>query len=142
MSKILKNRCTVLLKQGGEIIGTFRPTQKIFHLLQKQLEPHRTIYDKKCFITLKQENVLMGNYKVDEKMFSKIKEKIEPFRSYGIPPKKVKCIETGQIFESTRDASHWLEFIREINYCNMDLIKRACRKKGTCFGYHWEFVEE
>ena len=84
----------------------------------------------------------MGNYKVDEKQFNQIKEKIDPFRSYGIPPKKVKCIETGEIFESARAASRWLEFAREISYCNMDLIKRACRKKGTCFGYHWEFVDK
>ena len=63
------------------------------------------------------------------------------YRSIGIPPKKVKCIETGKIFESTRAATHWLEYVREVSYCNMNSIKRACRKKGTCFGYHWEFVE-
>ena len=137
----MKNRCTVQLKQSGQIIGTFRPTQKLFRSLQKELEPFRTLYDKKCFITLKQEDVLMGNYKIDEKRFNKIRDRVEPYRSIGHICKNVRCIETGQIFENARKAAEWVAYVRERGYCHTDLIKRACRKKGTCFGYHWEFTK-
>ena len=141
MTMKMKNRCTVLLRQGNEIIGTFRPTQKLFHSLQKELEPHRTIYDKKCFITLKQEDVLMGNYKVEEKQFNKIKEKIEKYRSIGHTCRNVKCVETGQIFENARKASEWVAFVKENYYCSSDQIKQCCRgKQKTSYGYHWEFV--
>ena len=96
----LKNRCTVTLRKNGETIGTFRPTQKIFYSLQKELEPNRTIYDKRCFIILKQENILMGKYKVDLKKFNQIREKIEKYKSEGYPSKRVRCIETKQIFKN------------------------------------------
>ena len=143
MTQKLKNRCSVVLKLGDELLGTFRPTQKLFYSLQKKLEPFRTIYFKKCFITLKQENVIMGYYKVNEKTFNEIKEKIAPFKSEGIPSKRVRCIETGQIFKNASKAADWLEFIQETNYRNSDLIKQCCRgKQKTSYGYHWEFVNE
>lgn len=143
MSQKMKNRCTVMLKQGSNIIGTFRPTQKLFYSLQKELEPFRTLYDKKCFITLKQEGVLMGNYKVDEKRFNKVKENLEKYRSIGRICKKVRCIETGQIFENAKVAAKWAAFARERSYCESDLIKQCCRgKQKTSYGYHWEWVNE
>ncbi|MBR1425388.1 hypothetical protein IJ579_07495 [bacterium] len=140
----MKNRCTVLLRQGNEIIGTFRPTQKLFNSLLKELEPKRVLYDKKCFITLKQENVLMGNYKVEEKQFNRIKDRVEKYRSIGHICKNVRCVETGQIFENAKQASRWVSEIREnfYNCCDPDLIKQCCRgKQKTSYGYHWEFVK-
>lgn len=143
MSQKMKNRCTVMLKQGSNVIGTFRPTQKLFYSLQKELEPFRTIYDKRCIITLKQEDVLMGNYRVDIKRFNKIKESVEKYRSIGHICKKVRCIETGAVFENAREAARWVEFVREMRYCHCDLIKQCCRgKQKTSYGYHWEFVNE
>lgn len=142
MSQKMKNRCTVQLRQGNNIIGTFRPTQKLFHSLQKELEPFRAVYDKKCVITLKQENILMGNYKVSEKQFNKVIERVEPYRSVGYICKKVKCIETGQVFENARKAAEWTSFVKENFYCDSDLIKQCCRgKQKTSYGYHWEFVK-
>ena len=141
MSQKMKNRCTVQLRQGNNIIGTFRPTQKLFHSLQKELEPFRAVYDKNCVITLKQENILMGNYKVSEKQFNKVIERVEPYRSVGYICKKVKCIETGQFFENARKASEWVAFVKENYYCSSDQIKQCCRgKQKTSYGYHWEFV--
>ena len=83
----------------------------------------------------------MGNYKIDEKRFNKIRDKVEPYRSIGHICKNVRCIETGQIFENARKAAEWVAYVQERGYCHTDLIKRACRKKGTCFGYHWEFTK-
>lgn len=141
MIERLKNRCTVQLRQGCNIVGTFRPTPKLFHSLQKELEPFRTVYDKKCFITLKQEDIVMGKYKVDIKKFNKIREKIEKYKSEGYPSKKIRCIETGQIFKNATAACRWVEFVREVDFCHKDLIKQCCRgKQKTSYGYHWEFV--
>lgn len=45
--------------------------------------------------------------------------------------KKIKCIETGQIFESINAA------MRAINSSN---IASALKNKTTAKGYHWEYV--
>ena len=85
----------------------------------------------------------MGNYKVDIKTFNKIKEKIEQYRSLGHICKKVKCLETGQVFKNANDACRWVEFVREVYFCHKDLIKQCCRgKQKTSYGYHWEFVKD
>lgn len=149
MSQILKNRCTVILKEDGCNIGTYRPTQRKFYSLQKILEPYRIIYPKaktfqsKYRIVLKQEDIKMGTYKVPQKMLEKIKADIEKFRSVGALCKKVRCIETGQIFENAHMAAKWAAFAQERSYCDFDLIKQCCRgKQKTSYGYHWEFVNE
>ena len=68
---------------------------------------------------------------------------LEPFRSYQAKPRKIRCIETGQIFKSAREAGYWVEANRKIPYCDMNLIKQACKgKQKTSYGYHWEFVED
>lgn len=145
----LKNRCTVTLKESGSAIGTYRPTQKKFYSLQKKLEPFRILYAKaKTFnsryrIILKQEEIKMGTYKVPVKMFNSIKADIEQYRSFGIPSKKVRCIETGKVFENAGEAAQWVAFVRERSCCSIDLIKQCCRgKQKTSYGYHWEFVNE
>lgn len=48
--------------------------------------------------------------------------------------KKVKCVETGEIFNSLRDAG------RNINRQHTS-IRRAIERNGTCGGYHWEMIE-
>lgn len=151
MTTKLKNRCSVLLRKTSSKIGTYRPTQKKFYSLQKLLEPYRIQYPKaKTFrsnyrIELKQENIKMGTYKVPKEVFVSIQGDIEQYRSLGIPCKKVRCIETGEIFRNAKDASRWLANIQECYYnkYNPDLIKQCCRgKQKTSYGYHWEFVNE
>ena len=144
-----KNRCSVTLRHGDKTIGTFRPDQKVFYSLQKELEPYRTLYEKaqtiknKYRIILKQEDVKMGTYKVKQKHFFEIKQKIDKYRSLPEQKKKIRCVETGIVFECARDASKWVEFVREIDYCRMEYLKLACKgKRKTSYGYHWEFVED
>lgn len=98
---------------------------------------------RKFSITLRENDTNSCTYKVNRKIFDALKKYLEPFRSLQTKAKKIKCIETGQIFNSAREASHWIEFVREINYCDMNLIKQACKgKQKTSYGYHWEFVDE
>ena len=76
-------------------------------------------------------------------MFYEIKSRIEKYRSFKETAKKIRCVETGQIFESSRAASKWVKFVREIYICNMRSISQACRGGGqaTSYGYHWEYVD-
>ena len=47
--------------------------------------------------------------------------------------KKIKCIETGQTFDSIREAGRW------INRDKSNIIQ-AIKRNGTCGGYHWEMI--
>ena len=148
MTTKAKNRCTVILKQNDSRIGTFRPTQEIFYEIQKVLEPYRTLYKKvikseKIYtVILNQEDIKMGSYKISSEMFILLMEKIKPFRSLQEQSKKVRCIETGKIFENARAASNWTAFVGE-NYCSIDTIRLCCRGcQKTAYGYHWEYVSE
>ena len=94
-------------------------------------------------ITLRENDANSYTYKVSRKIFDILKKHLEPFRSYQSMAKKIRCIETGKIFNSAREASHWVEFARETAYYDMNLIKLACKgKQKTSHGYHWEFAEE
>ncbi len=57
-------------------------------------------------------------------------------------PKKVRCIETGQIFRCAMDANEWLVKSGKCNsYRGFNAIKQVCNgRKETSYGYHWEFV--
>lgn len=49
--------------------------------------------------------------------------------------KTVKCIETGQVFPSSRAASRWLGF-------SDSAVSRAIKDKITAGGYHWEYIDD
>ena len=47
--------------------------------------------------------------------------------------KKVVCIETGEVFDSIKEANKW---------CNGRHVGCCCRGvRATCGGYHWKFVD-
>lgn len=48
--------------------------------------------------------------------------------------KKVRCIETGVIYESLHEAA-------KLNNIHLSMIARCCNKeRNTTHGYHWEYV--
>ena len=97
----------------------------------------------KFSIILREDDSNQCSYKINRHLFDTLKKYLEPFRSYQAKPRKIRCIETGQIFYSAREASYWVEANRKIAYCDMNLIKQACKgKQKTSYGYHWEFVED
>lgn len=51
--------------------------------------------------------------------------------------KKVKCIETGQVFLSC------LRAVRSLGKTNNSIstLTRSIARGGTAFGYHWQFIE-
>lgn len=50
--------------------------------------------------------------------------------------KPVRCVETGEIFDSIKDAG------AAINRLPDGISKVLAGKHKTCGGYHWEFVKE
>lgn len=49
-----------------------------------------------------QEDIKMGTYRLNKTQLNSLIKKIDKFRSLPEPKKKVRCVETGQIFESAR----------------------------------------
>lgn len=49
--------------------------------------------------------------------------------------KSVRCVETGEVYESAKAAA------AAMNVTSSSL-SRAARAGGTCCGYHWEYVKE
>ena len=82
-------------------------------------------------------------YRPTEDLFLEIREKIKPYRSLGIKAKPIRCIETGEVFLSARQAARWLKKINlTCCYSADSIVKDACKgKKETAYGYHWEFAE-
>lgn len=55
----------------------------------------------------------------------------------GRPPKKVLCVETGEVFDSVADAARAKDI-----YKSKSNISAACKGKfKQCGGYHWEYCE-
>ena len=51
--------------------------------------------------------------------------------------KKILCVETGQIFNSIKEAEKWVG-VKGSRISNVCRLKRGCK---TCGGYHWRYAE-
>lgn len=92
-------------------------------------------------VILKESGSKQCTYKIDKKLYETLKKCLESFRSVKTQPKKIRCLETGRIFDSANDASNWLRETHNI-FGNPISIKQACKgKQDTSGGYHWKFVE-
>lgn len=52
--------------------------------------------------------------------------------------KKVRCIETGQVFNTTKDAAIWAHG-SAVSKCTISFC--CTGKRNIALGYHWEYVE-
>ncbi len=98
----------------------------------------------RCTVTLKDGDFgTIKTYRVNNRLFYMLEKSLEKFRSISPQARKIRCVETGAVFESARKASEWVEFVLEIGYCDFNLIKAACRRQnGMSYGYHWEFADD
>ena len=62
--------------------------------------------------------------------------RILTLKSNGKHCKKVKCIETQQVFSSCREASLWCNVTPQSLYCALKGRNRTTRAGG----YHWEYI--
>lgn len=63
--------------------------------------------------------------------------KINAAKASNARKRKVKCIETEEIFESASEAARKTPNTTQSKIC---MVCRGQRK--TCGGYHWQYVEE
>lgn len=74
--------------------------------------------------------------KIAKSMMGKFVGRPRPEGS-GKPPKKVLCVETGEVFDSVADAAR-LNGLYKVK----SRISSVCMGKAkTCGGYHWEYYE-
>lgn len=60
----------------------------------------------------------------------------EPLVGFGIPPKRILCVEIGKVFDSIAEAARYL------GVKNKSGISAAANgKMRTCGGYHWKYCE-
>ena len=67
---------------------------------------------------------------------------IENYRKVNLgnknaPTKKVKCLETGEIFQCTRDAAKKYN----LSLCTVSNAANPNNTLKTAAGYHWEYIE-
>lgn len=98
---------------------------------------------RKFSVMLKENDTNSCSYKIDRKLYDTLKKYLEPFRSFQAQPKKIKCIETGQIFRCANDANLYLvDNGISHSYGGFNAIKEVCKgRKKTAYG-HYEFVKE
>lgn len=71
-----------------------------------------------------------GTYRVSKDLFITIKNLIKPYQSFKNKPKKVKCVETGEIFKNAKAANDML--IKKgisSSYDAYNRIKEVCNKR-------------
>ena len=85
-------------------------------------------------IRLINNNAMTGTYRVNEKIFNEIEKQIKEYRSLRHKPKKVKCIETGQEFESITQAAKSIMSTASANSLG-SAIRRGHKYKGKTYIY-------
>ena len=95
-------------------------------------------------IRIVEDETVIGTYRVSKEMFLSVQKDAAPYQTFRAKTKKVKCIETGEIFNSAMHANEVLvEKGLAKSYSAYIRIKEVCnKKKNTAYGFHWEFVEE
>ena len=91
----------------------------------------------KFSIILREDDSNQCSYKINRHLFDTLKKYLAPFRSYQAKPRKIRCIETGQIFYSAREASYWVEANRKIAYCDMRYEFNQTNLQGQTKNFLW-----
>lgn len=54
--------------------------------------------------------------------------------------RKIRCVETGILFDSCTSAAAWLQSLGHTK-CRAGSFQQGIRNKGTTYGYHWEYID-
>ena len=95
-------------------------------------------------VRLLENDTVIGTYRVSKEIFLSIQNEVKPYQTFREKTKKVKCIETGEIFNSAKHANEMLvEKGLAGSYTAYSRIKDVCHnRKDTAYGFHWEFVKD
>ncbi len=95
-------------------------------------------------IRLMRNDAVLGTYRVNQEIFLSVQKDLSPYKSCKEKAKKVKCVETGEIFNSAKQANEMLvKKGLSYSYTAYIRIKNACKnREETAYGFHWQFVDE
>ena len=80
-----------------KMVKMYDTSRKGSFMLQGQMT--KNVRKKGKFsIILREDDSNQCSYKINRHLFDTLKKYLEPFRSYQAKPRKIRCIETGQIF--------------------------------------------
>ncbi len=102
-------------------------------------------YRKSQFsMILKNGEKIDGTYRLEKYLFNHLKSWLAPYRSLAPVAKTIKCVETGIVFERSKDVVSWLMKKGLTSYYRADIaVKQVCNgNKKIAYGYHWEYVDE
>lgn len=106
--------------------------------------PNQSPKSSPYIIRLIENETVIGTYRVSKEIFLSVQKEITPYQTFREKAKKVKCIETGEIFTSAKQANEMLvQKGLAYSYTAYNRIKDVCHnRKEAAYGFHWEFVEE
>lgn len=122
-NKKTHNSQTVKNLTTGEVFGSLRDACKSL-----KVSPRNASHLKKCALSGKKYKDCY--WQIGEKEVEKVPQ------SKGVA-KKVKCVETGIIYNSGKEA---LRSLNVPNKTNSILIKKAALNGNKAYGFHWEFL--
>lgn len=94
-------------------------------------------------IRLMHEDTTAGTYRVSKEIFLSVTKELKPYQSFSQEPKKIRCVETEEIFKNAKEVIELLiQQGKSTSYSAFSRIKDVCNKKREkAYGYHWEFIE-
>ena len=139
----VKNKCICrhpeLIENYAEAIADKTQIWEVHHR-REELYSYKELIERNEYYDVEPEELIFITREEHEKIDSKGKRASEALKGRerpegaGKPPKKVLCVETGEIFPSVHDA-HRKTGVR------YDHISEVCRGKlKTSGGYHWRYV--
>lgn len=95
-------------------------------------------------IRLMHEASTIGTYRVSKEIFLSVTKKLKPCQSFRQEPKKIRCVETGEIFKNAKEVNELLiQQGKSTSYSAFSRIKDVCNKKREkAYGYHREFIDD
>ena len=104
------------------------------HHRREELYSQKELIERGEYFDVPPEDLIFLTREEHNKIDSKCKRHNEAMKNHKSLSKKVLCVETGEVFESTHDA------YRKTGI-HPSHISRVCNgKRKTASGYHWKFV--
>ena len=104
------------------------------HHRREELYPYKELIERGEYFDVSPDELIFLTHAEHQKIDSKCKRHSEAMKNHKSLSKKVLCVETSEVFESTIDAYRQTG----VDYSS---ISKVCRgKQKTAGGYHWQYA--
>lgn len=104
------------------------------HHRKEELYSQKELKERGEYFDVSPEDLIFLTPTEHRKIDSACKRNSEAQKNHKAHSKKVLCVETGEIFESTREAQ------RKTGIDHRNISKVCLGKQKTTGGYHWKYV--